>query len=93
MPDIPTLVEQGFDVDARLWLGMVAPKGTPAPAVAKLREAVKKIAEDTSFKTMMTRMGQEAEYLSADDMQKQWNTDQTKIKAVISSIAPATPAK
>ena len=42
---------------------------------------------------MMTRMGQEAEYLSAADMQKKWNADQVKIKAIISTIAPATPAK
>lgn len=86
LPEIPTLAEQGYDVDARLWLGMVAPKGTPEPALAKLRDAVKKIADDTSFKTMMTRMGQQAEYLSAEDMQKQWNTDQKKIGDIISTI-------
>lgn len=93
IPDIPTLAEQGFDVDARLWLGLVAPRGTPEAALAKLRDAVKKISEDTSFKTMMTRMGQQAEYLSAEDMQKQWNADQTKIKGIISTIAPTTPGK
>jgi tripartite-type tricarboxylate transporter receptor subunit TctC len=86
LPDIPTLAEQGYDVDARLWLGMVAPKGTPESALARLREAVKKIADDTSFKTMMTRMGQQAEYLSAEDMQKQWNADQKKIGDIISTI-------
>lgn len=93
MPDIPTLPEQGFDVDARLWLGLVAPRGTPEAALAKLRDAVRKIADDTSFKTMMTRMGQQAEYLSAEDMQKQWHADQTKIKGIISTIAPTTPTK
>jgi tripartite-type tricarboxylate transporter receptor subunit TctC len=86
LPDIPTLAEQGFDVDARLWLAVVAPKGTPEPVLAKLRDAVKKIADDTSFKTMMGRMGQQAEYLSGEDVQKQWNADHAKIKAIISTI-------
>jgi tripartite-type tricarboxylate transporter receptor subunit TctC len=87
LPDIPTMQEQGYDVDARLWLGVVAPKGTPEPIVAKLRDAVHKMADDTSFKTMMGRMGQQAEYLTADEMAKMWAADQTKIKAVISTIS------
>jgi tripartite-type tricarboxylate transporter receptor subunit TctC len=87
LPDVPTLAEQGFDVDARLWLAVVALKGTPEPVLAKLRDAVKKISDDTSFKAMMGRMGQQVDYLSADDLAKQWSADQSKIKAIISTIA------
>lgn len=87
LPEVPTLAEQGFDVDARLWLAVVALKGTPEPVLAKLRDAVKKISDDTSFKTMMGRMGQQVDYLSADDLAKQWTADQSKIKAIILTIA------
>jgi tripartite-type tricarboxylate transporter receptor subunit TctC len=87
LPEVPTLAEQGFNVDARLWLAVVALKGTPQPVLAKLRDAVKKISDDTSFKTMMGRMGQQVDYLSADDLAKQWKADQSKIKAIISTIA------
>jgi tripartite-type tricarboxylate transporter receptor subunit TctC len=87
LPEVPTLREQGIDVEARLWLGVFAPKGTPEPVLAKLRGAVKKIIDDTSFKTMMTRMGQVIEYLSAEDLGKQWATDQVALKAVIDKIA------
>ena len=87
LPDVPTLSEQGFDLDARLWLGIVALKGTPEPVLAKLRDAVKKISDDTSFKTIMTRMGQQVDYLSADDMAKQWSTDDKALKSIISQIA------
>lgn len=86
LPDVPTLPEQGYDVDARLWLAVVAVKGTPEPVLAKLRDAVKKISDDTSFKTMMGRMGQQVDYLSADDLAKQINTDRAKIKAILSKI-------
>jgi tripartite-type tricarboxylate transporter receptor subunit TctC len=86
LPDVPTLAEQGFDVDARLWLAVVALKGTPEPVLAKLRDAVKKISDDTSFKTMMGRMGQQVDYLSADDLAKQVSADRAKIKAILSTI-------
>lgn len=86
LPDVPTLPEQGFDLDARLWLAIVTMKGTPKPVLAKLREAVKKISDDTSFKTIMTRMGQQVDYLTADELAKQWSTDQTTLKGIISQI-------
>ncbi|MBI4608414.1 MAG: tripartite tricarboxylate transporter substrate binding protein [Candidatus Rokubacteria bacterium] len=86
-PDTPTLREQGFDLEARLWLAVFAPKGTPEPVLAKLRDAVKKIADDTSFKTLMSRMGQQVDYLSAEDLAKQWAADQVALKAVIEQIA------
>jgi tripartite-type tricarboxylate transporter receptor subunit TctC len=87
LPNTPTLKEQGYDLEARLWLGVFAPKGTPEPVLAKLRDAVQKIADDTSFKTIMSRMGQQVEYLSADDLAKQWAADQVSMKAVIEKIA------
>ncbi|MGH7314005.1 MAG: Bug family tripartite tricarboxylate transporter substrate binding protein [Candidatus Rokuibacteriota bacterium] len=86
-PDTPTLKELGYDLEARLWLGVFAPKGTPEPVLAKLRDAVKKIADNTSFKAIMSRMGQQVEYLSADDLAKQWTADQVSMKAVIEKIA------
>ncbi|WP_164738413.1 Bug family tripartite tricarboxylate transporter substrate binding protein [Aquabacter cavernae] len=40
LPDVPTLKEQGIDVEAEAWNGLIAPAGTPEPIVAKLRAAV-----------------------------------------------------
>lgn len=37
LPDVPSLIELGFSgVEASLWIGMVAPRGTPAEVIAKL---------------------------------------------------------
>ena len=39
--------ELGYDIEFYLWVGLFAPKGTPAPVVAKLREESKKaVASD-----------------------------------------------
>ena len=44
LPDVPTMKELGYDVQFSLWVGLFAPKGTPAAVIAKLRENIKKVA-------------------------------------------------
>jgi tripartite-type tricarboxylate transporter receptor subunit TctC len=39
LPDVPTAVEQGFNVEAYTWNAFFLPKGTPEPIVQKLRQA------------------------------------------------------
>jgi tripartite-type tricarboxylate transporter receptor subunit TctC len=39
LPDVPTAIEQGFDIEAYTWNGFFLPKGTPEPIVQKLRQA------------------------------------------------------
>lgn len=43
VPDVPTFKEQGFDVVATEWFGMLAPAGTPRPIVAKLNDEIRRI--------------------------------------------------
>ncbi|MEB2400352.1 MAG: tripartite tricarboxylate transporter substrate binding protein [Alcaligenaceae bacterium] len=40
LPDVPSLTEAGFDVDASLWLGVSAPKGTPPEVLQRLNTAI-----------------------------------------------------
>jgi tripartite-type tricarboxylate transporter receptor subunit TctC len=39
LPNVPTAIEQGFDVDAYTWNAFFLPKGTPEPIVKKLHNA------------------------------------------------------
>ena len=46
-PDVPTVAEAGFaGYDIPIWTALMAPKGTPAPVLAKLRAAVGEILQD-----------------------------------------------
>lgn len=43
LPDVPTMVEAGFpDMKIGSWQGVFTPRGTPAPVVARLFDAVQK---------------------------------------------------
>ena len=43
LPDVPTMAEAGIpDFDTPLWFGLLAPKGTPQPAIDKLADAARK---------------------------------------------------
>ena len=43
VPEIPTFKEQGFDVVASEWYGLLAPAGTPKPIIEKLNKEFKRI--------------------------------------------------
>ncbi|MGE5616027.1 MAG: Bug family tripartite tricarboxylate transporter substrate binding protein [Bacillota bacterium] len=40
LPDVPTLAEQGLDIEAGAWNGIVAPAGTPPAILDRLRREV-----------------------------------------------------
>jgi tripartite-type tricarboxylate transporter receptor subunit TctC len=58
-PQIATLKEQGIDMDVHIWSGLFAPKGTPAPIIARLNEAINSEMASGAFKTGMEKMGAE----------------------------------
>jgi tripartite-type tricarboxylate transporter receptor subunit TctC len=58
LPDVPTVAEQGFPgFEVSLWLGFFAPKGTPAPIVARLTKDLTSIAQSTEMKEQFERNG------------------------------------
>lgn len=57
-PDVPTIAETGVKgYEALSWSGLSAIKGTPAPIVAKLEAAMKKIMTSPEIKQRMESVG------------------------------------
>jgi tripartite-type tricarboxylate transporter receptor subunit TctC len=75
LPDVPTLKELGYDVEYYLWVGIFAPKGTPANVVSTLNGAIDKAANSNLFKTAITNAGLERDYLNAAAFAKFWMDD------------------
>jgi tripartite-type tricarboxylate transporter receptor subunit TctC len=50
LKDLPTLDESGLKgFEVTIWHGVYAPKGTPAPVLKKLNEAIKAAMKDPGF--------------------------------------------
>lgn len=55
LPDIATGKEQGYDIVAMQWFGIVAPKGTPEAAVARVASEVEKILNAPDSEAMLSK--------------------------------------
>jgi len=66
IPNVPTLKEEGVDVEYAVNRGLLAPKGTPAPVLAKLRSACGASVNEPGFAKAMKLQGTLVHYLNAE---------------------------
>jgi tripartite-type tricarboxylate transporter receptor subunit TctC len=66
IPNVPTLKEEGVDVEYAVNRGLLAPKGTPAPVLAKLRSACGAAVNEPGFAKAMKLQGTLVHYLNAE---------------------------
>lgn len=60
VPEIPTLMESGVNIEAIIWLGLGGPPKLPADVVSRLFEGMKQISTDADLQKRMADMGAEA---------------------------------
>ena len=61
LPDIPTMAEQGVDLQITLWSGLLAPAGTPPAIIRKLQTEVARIVKLPDVRDRMLQLGIEPE--------------------------------
>jgi tripartite-type tricarboxylate transporter receptor subunit TctC len=86
LPDVPTLKESGIDVEFSLWVGLFAPKGTPDPVVARLREATREAVATPQFAATIKGIGDEVAYLDQPEFAKFWDEDAKRVESAVHSI-------
>jgi tripartite-type tricarboxylate transporter receptor subunit TctC len=60
LPDVPTLAEAGVPgFQATLWVGFMAPAGTPQPIIEKLNAEITKIVSRPDIKAAWEKQGAE----------------------------------
>jgi tripartite-type tricarboxylate transporter receptor subunit TctC len=57
LPDVPTLTEAGIPHEATIWLGVMAPAGTPQPIVDLLNSEINKIVTRPEIKVAWEKLG------------------------------------
>ena len=75
LPDVPSLKQTGHAVQFAQWSALFVPAGTPAPVVARLREAARKAAADPQVTGTIGRAGSPVEYLDAPEFASYWAAD------------------
>lgn len=82
LPDVPTVAETGVlkDFESSIWTGLFAPKGTPAPIVAKIQADVIEAMKSASAVERLEAVGAEAVGLPGAEMA-------SRIKAEIADMA------
>lgn len=59
IPEVPTLKEQGINMDATAWFAMYGPAGMSAPTLAKLETAVKQAVNRPDVREHLLKLGNE----------------------------------
>ena len=59
VPEVPTLKESGINMEATAWFAMYGPAGLKGDALARLENAMVKIARDPALKDKMIKLGYE----------------------------------
>jgi tripartite-type tricarboxylate transporter receptor subunit TctC len=86
LPEVPTVDESGVPgYEATIWLGLLAPKGTPAAVVTRLNEAVSKIVNQPDVQQAWAKQGAVPLVMSAPVFDKYIRDDIQKWAKVIKS--------
>ncbi|MBI5276365.1 MAG: tripartite tricarboxylate transporter substrate binding protein [Burkholderiales bacterium] len=84
LPDVPTVHEAGVpNYEATIWLGLMAPKGTPQAVVDKLNEAVSRIAGQPEVQRQWSAQGATAMVMTPAVFEKYLQDDIAKWAGVI----------
>jgi tripartite-type tricarboxylate transporter receptor subunit TctC len=78
LPDVPTVAETVPKYEATIWLGFMAPKGTPADIVNKLNAEIRKIVNNPEVKTAWAKQGAVPLSMTVAEFEQYLNADIAK---------------
>ncbi len=84
LPDVPTVGEAGVPAyEATIWLGLMAPKGTPKDIIDKLNATVNQALRQPEVRQLWAKQGAVPMIMSTTEFEKYLNDDIQKWGAVI----------
>jgi tripartite-type tricarboxylate transporter receptor subunit TctC len=91
LPNVPTLAEAGVvGYEAVIWLGLMAPKGTPPEIVRRLNAEVVKIVSRPEVREEWAKQGAAAMTMNPDEFARYVNDDIVKWERIV-KISGAKP--
>jgi tripartite-type tricarboxylate transporter receptor subunit TctC len=86
LPDVPTMKEQGFDVEFYIWAGVFAPAGLPPEVRERLTAAVRQSAQDPEFVKALTNVNTPVNYKEGKDFDVFLDTDTRRLAAGVQKM-------
>ena len=84
MPEVPTIAEAGVKgYESTIWIGLMAPRGTPKPVIDRLNAEVGKVLARPDVKTAWNAQGAEPMTMTVGEFEKYLNADIAKWAKVI----------
>jgi tripartite-type tricarboxylate transporter receptor subunit TctC len=84
LPDVPTVIEAGIPgYEATIWLGLMAPAGTPKPIIEKLNAAVNAVVKRPDIVKLWNEQGAVPMSMSPEEFDKFLRNDIVKWAEVV----------
>ena len=90
LQDLPTVAETVPKYEATIWLGLMAPKGTPADVVNKLNAEIRKIVNNPEVKATWAKQGAVPMSMTVAEFDQYLNADITKWANIV-KVSGAKP--
>jgi tripartite-type tricarboxylate transporter receptor subunit TctC len=92
LPEVPTFRELGFpDAEFYIWAGVFAPKGVPAPALGRLREAMRQVVADPDFKAAMDKLQTPIAFKQGEEFQRFFDADAARLAEGVRRVGRIEP--
>jgi putative tricarboxylic transport membrane protein len=92
-PDVPTLKEEGVDIDEDQFRGIVVNKGTPADIISTMMNAIKKGLETGEWKEFIKKVQQPYGYMDGQAFRKFVLTEFPVYKDIVEAMAKSKEKK
>ncbi len=88
LPDVPTLMEQGFDIDNASvnFRGVMVPKGTPQGIIDKLAATVPAMFENSRVQGKMKAGGSPMHIMTRDEVLEMWAAREETLKELLAGL-------
>ena len=80
LPDVPTFKELGLPgAEFYIWAGVFAPKGTPAPVVARLESALRQAVAEPEFRGAMDKLKTPIAFRQGEEFRRFFDADARRL--------------
>ena len=80
LPNVPTMTEAGFpNLDFRIWLGLMAPAGTPTTVITQIETAIATSMKDSALRKTLEGQGWDIAGTSAKSFEDFLKTELPKL--------------